>query len=113
MSVCKSALCACRSGSLQPRSGSSRVGGGGGLSGPSFKTLGVGRLNRGRVAEWPVTDPILPGLVQSQGDGQVVIPMASGESEQAPAVLTGPGQRLSLHHPGALGATPPRQGGEQ
>jgi len=40
-----------------PRSGSDRVGGGGGLVGP-FHSVG-GRGSRGRVAEWPVTDPIL------------------------------------------------------
>ena len=35
-----------------------RAGGGGGLAGP-FQTLRVPCESRGRVAEWPVTDPIL------------------------------------------------------
>jgi len=31
-----------------------------------FKILGEPRPSRGRVAEWPVTDPILPVLVLTQ-----------------------------------------------
>ena len=40
----------------------SRAGGGGGPVGP-FQTLGELRTSRGRVAEWPVADPILRVLV--------------------------------------------------
>jgi hypothetical protein len=55
------------------------------------------RSSRTRVAEWPVTDPILQAryslktyaMAKCNRDG-------AGESEQAPAVLTGPGQRLAL-----------------
>src|SRR5688572_8932616 len=53
------------------------------------------KLSRSRVAEWPVTDPILRGwygLKTSRCPSGS--PRTPGESEQAPAVLTGPGQRL-------------------
>jgi hypothetical protein len=49
--------------------GQSRVGGGGGLSGP-LSTLWEKITNRGRVAEWPVTDPILPVLVLTQDNAR-------------------------------------------
>ena len=47
-----------------PRSGSNRAGGGGGLAGP-LHSVGA-RTTRGRVAEWPVADPILRVLVLTQ-----------------------------------------------
>src|SRR5687767_5653082 len=66
-------------------------------------------LSRGRVAEWPVTDPILQaGTVSRQRDGSLA-PSRRGRTQviarpcrrigQAPAVLTGPGQRLSASPP--------------
>src|SRR5687767_15067380 len=47
-----------------------------------------------RVAEWPVTGPILQaGTVSRQRDGQVIA-RPCRRIGQAPAVPTGPGQRL-------------------
>ena len=57
-----------------------RVGGGGGLAGP-FLTLRVPCASRGRVAEWPVTDPILPVLVPPQDNamGKSIARLRPGE----------------------------------
>ena len=66
--------------SVDPRSGSNRAGGGGGLAGP-FQTIRAPRPSRGRVAEWSVADPILPVLVLTQDNAMAksIARMRSGD----------------------------------
>jgi hypothetical protein len=63
----------------------------------ALPTLWDARIGRGRVAEWPVADPILRVLVltQENATAQSHTRCVSGRIGKTPAVPTGPGQRLS------------------
>ena len=91
----------------------------------ALSTLWVARRSRGRVAEWPVTDPILSVLVLTQdnataksiprmrrenredaGRSDRTRPAADCQSQKAEGRTRGPGQRLFVRR-----TTNPRPGG--